>query len=108
MKYLPDKPASAGRAFVFNVINTIDPNYFRKALNEIEHIQLSKNKKSREEFIEITPEMETLLTKYMGFTGLKPTNWRGLAGLKVGAKKRQRTERNVSYDLKTSIKKFAA
>jgi hypothetical protein len=40
MKYLPDmeKPSAKkiNRAFLFNVMNTIDPNFFTKAVSEIE------------------------------------------------------------------------
>ena len=57
MDYLPDKPRSAGRAFIFNVVNTIDPTYFPSALEEIEHIHIAKTKKAKDEYIECTPEM---------------------------------------------------
>ena len=57
MVYLPDKPRSAGRAFIFNVVNTIDPTYFPSALEEIEHIHIAKTKKAKDELIECTQEM---------------------------------------------------
>ena len=31
MKYLPDKPESAGRQFLFNIVNTVEPSYFKLA-----------------------------------------------------------------------------
>ena len=31
MKYLPDKPALCGRDFLFTIVNTLDPLYFRHA-----------------------------------------------------------------------------
>ena len=57
MVYLPDKPKTAGRTFIFNVVNTIDPTYFPSALEEIEHLHIAKTKKSKDEFIECTQEM---------------------------------------------------
>ena len=45
-----------------------------------------------------------MLAKALQFTSLKPTNWRGIASLKVGAKKRNQTTRNTEYNLQTTIK----
>jgi hypothetical protein len=40
MKYIPDCDKSAAKrinwAFLFNVMNTIDPKFFEKAVDEIE------------------------------------------------------------------------
>ena len=40
MKYLPDKPHTAGRQFVYNVVNSLDPDYFRVALGEVERLKI--------------------------------------------------------------------
>ena len=45
-----------------------------------------------------------MLAKALQFTSLKPTNWRGISSLKVGAKKRNQTTRNTEYNLQTTIK----
>ena len=54
MDYLPDKPKTAGRTFIFNLVNTIEPSYFPNALEEIEHLQIAKSKKAKDEYIECT------------------------------------------------------
>ena len=66
MKYLPDKPLSCGRAFLFNVVNTIDPEYFRRAQAEVDRLRIKKGKKEKAAEVEICPAMKTLLDKYVG------------------------------------------
>jgi len=41
MKYLPDHPAAGGRAFLFNVINSLDPAYFVRAQGEVERLRIA-------------------------------------------------------------------
>ena len=48
--------------------------------------------------------MQDMLAKYLQFTSIKPNNWRGISSLKVGARKRVKSSRNVEYNLNTSIK----
>ena len=45
MTYLPDNPTKCGRDFLFTIVNTLDPHYFRHAQKEVERRRIIKAKK---------------------------------------------------------------
>ena len=106
MRYLPDHPVRAGRQFVFNVINTIDPEYFRSAQAEAERLRIAKAKKEEEHKVEICPEMQQLLSQYVELAADKKSKGASLALLKMGAKKRLKFDRKPVPELKARIKQF--
>ena len=88
MTYLPDKPQLAGRVFLFNIVNTLDPEYFHKAQLEVETMRIAKATHEKDERMEICPEMEEVLNMYAEYTVDKKPSSQSLAMLKMGAKKR--------------------
>ena len=106
MKYLPEKPAFAGRAFLFNVVNTLDPDYFRVAQGEIDRLRLAKVPVVEEAVVEICPEMQKLLSSFAPMSADRKTRPMSLAMLKMGAKKRQKVDRSPAPELKTRIKQL--
>ena len=74
MEHLPDNPATAGRAFLFNIVNTLDPNYFRVAQGEVERLRIAKGAKLQEEKVEICPEMQKLLEQHVAMSVGRKSN----------------------------------
>ena len=106
MQYLPDKPESAGRPFVFTIVNTLDPDYFRFAQREVEKRRIAKAKKEEEEQVELAPEMQAVLEKYADQNEDRRTSSQSLHMLKLGAKKRGRVERKEVPHLNHKIKQL--
>lgn len=104
MMYLPDKPGVAGRAFLFNIVNTLDPDYFRVALGEIERMRIAKMKSDDEHQVKICPEMQRVLSQYVNLTVDRRARPQSLAMLKMGAKKRQKVEKKPVPELNTRLK----
>ena len=104
MQYLPDKPASAGRQFLFTIVNTIDPDYFRYATKEVERRRIAKAHKEKEEQVEICPEMDELLDEFVSDSEDRRTSTQSLAMLKLGAKKRRKIDRQPVPELIHKIK----
>ena len=72
MKYFPNKPFSAGRVFVFSIVNTLDPVYFARALGEVERLKLAdKMKEKQPAEVDICPEMQDILAKHAGLSSDK-------------------------------------
>ena len=106
MHYLPDEHAMAGRAFLFTVVNTLDPDYFRRAQAEVERKRIAKGKEAKEEEIEICPEMQNVLNQYADLSVDRRASPQSLAMLKLGAKKRKKTEKKPLEELVTKIKQL--
>ena len=106
MQYLPDHPASAGRAFLFNIVNTLDPEYFRRATHEVDKRRISKATKEKEEQIEVHPDMMAILEKYTPMSEDRRASSQSLAMLKLGAKKRRKPERKEVPELNAKIKQL--
>ena len=104
MKYLPDHPGSAGRAFLFTVVNTLDPEYFRRAQREVDKRRIAKTHKEKEEQVEVCPEMSAMLAKYTDLAEDRPSSSQSLAMLKLGAKKRRKPEKREVPELIAQIK----
>ena len=103
MRHLPDHPAVAGRAFLFNIVNTLDPHYFKRAQGELERHRLAKGAKGKESCVEVCPEMAAILGEYTALSAGRTANAQSLAMLKMGAKKRQKTERQPVPELTVRI-----
>ena len=104
MQYLPDHPATAGRAFLFTIVNTLDPEYFRRATAEVERRRIAKTKEEKEEEVEICPEMEGVLNEYVDLSADRKACPQSLAMLKLGAKKRKKADRKPVPELAARIK----
>ena len=104
MRYLPDKPSSAGRQFIFNIVNTLDPDYFRYAQREVEKRRIAKAHKEKEEQVELCPEMDALMNQFTDMNEDRRTSTQSLAMLKLGAKKRRKPERQPVPELFAKIK----
>ena len=88
MSYLPDDPLShVDRRFLFEIVNTLDPNFFQGAIEEVEMRRITKRVPKEVAAVEIIPEMLELVLKMFN---LKNSNGRGLAALKMGSRKRKR------------------
>lgn len=65
MKYLPDLPENGKhyieRDFLFTIVNTVDRNYFREALAEIESRRSQKAHQDADAFVEIDKNLFSLL-----------------------------------------------
>ena len=104
MAYLPDKPAAAGRAFLFTIVNTLDPEYFRRAQGEVARLRIAQGVKGQEEKVQICPEMQALLERHVELSVGRKPNAQSLAMLKMGAKKRQKVIRKPVPELSARIK----
>ena len=76
-KYLPELPSGepmpahrVDRGFLLNIMNTLDPNFFPKAVGEIEETLLKKRLKS-EDTIKVDPTMFHILKQYMSSHNVK-------------------------------------
>ena len=104
MTYLPDNPQKCGRDFLFTIVNTLDPLYFRHAQKEVERRRISKAKKEETAQVEVCPEMMAVMDKYTGDHEDRPASTQSLAMLKLGAKKRRKTDRQEAPHLQARIR----
>ena len=91
MRYLPDEPDKhTTRQFVADIINTLDPAYFGKLIDEIECSRGEQLKKPTQR-IDVTNAMFDLLSNMtsLAASGKGPSK-RSIACLKIPAKKRNR------------------
>ena len=93
--YLPDiadntDPKSVDRSFLYNIVNTLLPDYFFKLIKEVEDAKAQKARESVTHMVQIKPELLNLLKEYgprMTYSRSKQSG-RALSNLKVGSKKR--------------------
>ena len=104
MTYLPDNLQKCGRDFLFTIVNTLDPIYFRHAQKEVERRRISKAKKEETAKVEVSPEMMAIMEKYTDDHEDRPASTQSLAMLKLGAKKRRRVERQEVPHLQARIR----
>jgi hypothetical protein len=103
-KYLPDDPAThVSRKFLHNIINTLDPSYFAKAIDEIENLRGRGNEEAPD-VVYIDKAMFFMLTRMtaLNITG-KAGSKRSLAGLKLGPRKKTRARMNREYEISTAM-----
>ena len=106
MRYLPDHPAAGGRAFLFNVVNSLDPAYFVQAQGEVERLRIKEAQKEETALIEICPEMLKILDEHAPLTIDRKSKPCSLAALKLGSKKRQKVERRPLPPLRTKVRQL--
>ena len=106
MQYLPEHPAAGGRAFLFNIVNTLDPEYFGRAQGEVERRRIAQATKEEDAQVEVCPEMQKILATYSALNVDRKSKPNSLALLKLGAKKRQKVERKPVPELQTKIKQI--
>ena len=106
MRYLPDHPAAGGRQFLFNVVNTLDPEYFVRAQGEVERMRIAEAQKEAEQQVVVCPEMQRILEEHSGLAVDRKSKPNSLAALKLGAKKRQKVERLPIPELQTRVKQI--
>ena len=63
--YLPDEseltPKTAPKEFLFTIVNSLDPHYFPKCLQEIEESRSKQLSEQKSELIEIDPAFLELI-----------------------------------------------
>ena len=90
MKYLPDEPEKyVTRPYLFNIVNSIDPSFFKRLEEELFAKQLLKRKEKNEPTIQVKREMFDLIKQFSAMSAVQ-SNGRSLASAKPGAKKRKR------------------
>ena len=94
LRYLPNLPDSGeppcDREFLFTIVNTIDPEYFPKQLQEIEQTKREQALAREEDIIEVRPEILALLESFDSpMKGASRGSARALCMLKTNAKKRR-------------------
>ena len=70
------------------MINTLDPDYFRVSLGEVERLKLSQVDKEGPALVDICPAMQKLLSQHAGLSQTKRSKSQSLVMLKTTSKKR--------------------
>ena len=77
MSYLPDDPLShVDRRFLFEIVNTLDPNFFQGAIEEVEMRRITRRVPNEVAAVVIIHEMLEIFLKISAFN-LKNSNGRG-------------------------------
>jgi len=95
LKHLPDisqlKPQLLERTWFYNVINTLDPEFFPSAIRQVDEMRLtSKKTKSSEDYVEMDPAMLKMLEDLADSVGHKRKARSSLKRLVASTKKRKR------------------
>ena len=113
-RYLPDKADLEQdylpRDFLFTIVNTLEPTYFKRALAEYhEYIQKEKLKKPKN-VIEVDSEMLKILKNYRdnSYQKNKKKSRRVVGHLRIDKMKRKRCARIEKPDMQTSLSNVVA
>ena len=88
------------RSFLFNVMNTLDPNFFPGSVSEIEMRQIKKNAEGEDTVLKVDSRMLSLLKQYVQTHKVKNKR-ASIALVKPNSKKRKRSKLRDLIELKT-------
>jgi hypothetical protein len=100
---LPDNVCvQARKDYLFTLINTFDPNFFPRLIDEVENLKLAKNPR-KPQTVEISDDMLQLLQRFSDIQ-LHRSSARSLASLKMpNRSKRTRREFDTGMTFHTLI-----
>ena len=93
MQYIPDRPnlraCHVSREFLFNIVNTLDSEFFPEVLNQVEKYRTEGKGSKKPRLVEIDPEMAELFEKLKGTFYRKPGGRSMMGNLLTTSKKRK-------------------
>ena len=106
--FLPDEPSrQADKQFIFDLVNTIDPDFFSAALRELEEYRFRKLQlcEKKDEVIEMDTEMYELFGQMQSVTITtgKSSNSQGKRVLKTESRKRKRPVEHAPYMINAQV-----